>query len=120
MTPDYGESPDLLETRAKLASARAARRGPVVRALGRRRDARARHEAYVALFYCDGRLRPGAEVVLDDLAEAAGLGAASPLLDHAELVFLEGKRWLLLHLLSRFRLSPERAAALETELETKR
>lgn len=120
MPPDYGESPDLLEMRARLAAAGRARRGPVLNSFTRRRDARVVHEAYLDLFYLDGKLRYGAEVVLDDLAEAAGFGAASPVLDHADLCFLEGKRWLLLHLLSRFKLSAERAAALATELEKSR
>jgi len=120
MQPDYGESPDLLEFRAKLAAARASKRGALATMLTKRRDAAVRHAAFMALFYDGEKLRPGAEIVLDDLAEAAGFGAASPVLDHAELCFLEGKRWLLLHLLSRFRLSPERAAELQSQLENSR
>ncbi|WP_226018112.1 hypothetical protein [Novosphingobium sp. FKTRR1] len=129
MSPDYGESPDLIETRAKLAAARALRKSPlgkIASAVGldgnrKRRTAREVHEAYCEIFYPDGATlsRAGA-IVLDDLAEAAGLGAASWDTDHAELCILEGKRRLMLHLLSRFRLSPERAAATTRELENNR
>lgn len=118
--PDYGESPDLAETRAKLLAARNARRGPVAKLVRRGRERTEIHEAYRALFYPDGALHPAARIVLDDLADAAGFGAASSLIDHAELCLLEGKRRLMLHLLSRFRLSPERTAELETQLETAR
>lgn len=120
MQPDYGESPDLLEMRAKLAAMRGARRKPVLDPFKRRRDARERHEAYLALFFDNGQLRPAAAIVLDDLAEQAGLGAAAPSIDHDELCVLEGKRRLMLHLLSRFRLSAERAAILQSELENQR
>lgn len=115
--PDYGESPELLETRAKLAAAHKARRGPVAQVLHNRRDAREVHAAYRALFYPDGVLHPAARIVLDDLAHAAGLGAASALIDHGELCVQEGKRLLMLHLLARFRLSPVQIAAFEQELE---
>ncbi len=124
MSPDYGESPDLAETRAKLAAARAARKGPLDAlggaALRRRRAITERHRAYRELFYRDGVLTRAGAIVLDDLAEAAGLGAAAAVTDHAELCVLEGKRRLMLHLLSRFRLSPEEAAKLEAELEKSR
>lgn len=118
--PEYGESPELLETRARLAAARAARRGPVVKALLGRRDQRDVVAAYQAVFFPEGALHPAAAIVLDDLAYHAGFGAACPVLDFGEMCVLEGQRRLLLHLLSRFRLSPERAAALETELEKSR
>lgn len=104
--PNYGEGPDLLELRAKLAAAKSGRRGPVeqVRAgLRRRRDAAEVHDAYRELFMPDGALRPAAAVVLDDLAEQAGLGAASLDLDHGEMCVTEGKRRLLLFLLARLR-----------------
>lgn len=104
--PDYGESPDLIEMRAKLAAAR--KKPSDMLGMRRRRELREIHEAYRQLFYPDGLTlsREGA-IVLDDLAEAAGLGAASQVLDHAELCVLEGKRRLMLHLLSRFRRTAE-------------
>lgn len=123
MSPDYGESPDLIELRAKMAASRSKRRSlPGMGGIQRRRALREVHEAYRELFYPDGATlsRAGA-IVLDDLAQAAGLGAASALTDHAELCVLEGKRRLMLHLLARFRLIPaEKAKSLQTELENQR
>ena len=101
--PNYGESPDLLEMRAKLAAARGARAKPILNPFNRRREARDVHDAYRELFMPDGALRPAAAVVLDDLAEQAGLGAASFDLDYGEMCVTEGKRRLLLFLLARLK-----------------
>ena len=114
--PHYGESPDLLEVRTRLAAAKHERRGPVQRAqawLHRGRDAEAIHQAFRELFMPDGVLRPAGAVVLDYLAERAGFGAASPDLDHAELCKLEGKRALLLDLLARLKAPTTLTADLE-------
>lgn len=104
--PDYGESPELLETRARLLAAQKLRRGPMQQAravLRRRRDQAEIHEAFRELFMPDGALRPAGAIVLDYLAERAGFGAASPDLDHAEMCKLEGKRQLLLDLLAQLK-----------------
>ena len=104
--PDYGESPDLLELRAKLAAANRSRRGPVEKLkahVRKRRDAAEVHQAFRTLFMPDGALSPAATVALDYVAERAGFGAASLDLDHAQLCKLEGKRELLLEMLARLR-----------------
>lgn len=114
MSPDYGESPDLLELRARLSGEQKTVRGP----FRKRRDARERRDAYRKVFYPDGvTLSRAAAIVLDDLAEAAGFGAAAAITDHAELCILEGKRRLMLHLLAQFRLPPDR---VQNDLEKNR
>lgn len=113
--PDYGESPDLIEMRARLAATRPKPKRAILR---RRREARETRDAFRELFYPDGaHLTRAAAIVLDDLAQAAGFGAAASLTDHAELCILEGKRRLMLHLLAQLRLPAEH---LEDDVEKKR
>lgn len=118
---DYGEQPDLLELRTRLAATHKARRGSVAQALAGRRDRRDLREAYRALFFGeDGRMRPAAALVLADIAEEAGFGAANMDLNHGEMCVLEGKRRLLLFVLARLRLPPAQAEFLESEMEKSR
>lgn len=122
MASDYGANPEVLELRAKLLAANAKRSGLLDRATGEARRRRKKvQDAYRSLFFGDELvLGPAAAIVLDDLAEAAGLGAAASLTDHAELCILEGRRRMMLHLLSRLALPPERAADVSTQVETYR
>ena len=105
--PDYGASPDLLEMRARIAASRGIKRGSLDRlgmsGLRKRREARLVGEAYRELFYPHGALHPAGAIVLDDLAEQAGFGAASFDLDHGEMCVTEGKRRLLLFVLARLK-----------------
>jgi hypothetical protein len=74
------------------------------------------HEAFVDLFFVDGRLRPSAQIVLDDLAEAAGVGMAAAGLEHEELCVLEGKRRLWLHVMARFQMDQDKIDAFYQQM----
>lgn len=69
------------------------------------------------LFDADMNLKPEAREVLADLAEVAGIGRASPVLDHEYLVELEGRRRMFLHIMGRCNLPEAEARLLERDIE---
>jgi hypothetical protein len=73
--------------------------------------------AYHQLFHGDdGVLRDAAQIVLDDIAAEAGFGVINGGIDHAELALSEGKRRMLLHIIARLHVSPERVRQLESQM----
>jgi hypothetical protein len=73
--------------------------------------------AYHQLFHGDdGALREAAQIVLDDIAAEAGFGIINGSIDHADLALAEGKRRMLLHIIARLNVSPERVHELESQM----